>query len=250
VTLAITRVVNASVLIEIGDHVVLTDPYFERRWFLRMREPIGLSVAELPRLAAILGGHGVLDHWQPGSLAAYPFKDATPVYVATRSMEAKAREAGFSRVEVLSWGDERRLASGLELEVAPAQRVVGSMVNSYVLSAGATRVFFGGEARDIEPLRRYREGRPPVDVALLPIDGSRLFRHRLVMDGRDAISAARVLGARVLVPIHYAMKALPPLLRTPFSEVDMADAARGAPDLDVVRLDTGRRWTWGAAAPG
>ena len=52
--LSITRIVNACALITIGDEAVLTDPYFEERWFIRMREPIGMTAAELPKLAAII----------------------------------------------------------------------------------------------------------------------------------------------------------------------------------------------------
>jgi L-ascorbate metabolism protein UlaG (beta-lactamase superfamily) len=43
--LSITRVVNACVLLELGEAAVLTDPYFQAHWFMRMHEPVGLEVA-------------------------------------------------------------------------------------------------------------------------------------------------------------------------------------------------------------
>jgi L-ascorbate metabolism protein UlaG (beta-lactamase superfamily) len=239
-SLAITRVINACVLIELGEHAVLTDPYFTGHWYMRFDEPIGLTVAELPRLAAILGGHSVLDHWQPASLAAYPYKDETPVYVATSSMARKARRAGFSRVEVLDWGEERQITERLGLEVAPAQRSGGLKVNNYVLTCGDLRVFFGSEARDLDPLRRYRAARPAVDLALLPINGARVLGHKLVMDGNDALAATRILGARTLVPIHYTQAPVPLLLQTPFSADDLRRVTTGA--CDVVWLAAGERW--------
>ena len=70
--IAITRIVNATVLIELASGSILTDPYFDSHWFMRFDEPIGLRADQLPPLAAILGGHGVFDHWQPRSLRAYP----------------------------------------------------------------------------------------------------------------------------------------------------------------------------------
>lgn len=248
--LAITRVINACVLLELGDDAVLTDPYFTKHWFMRFREPVGLTVHQIPKLSAILGGHSVLDHWQPASLAPYAFKETTPVFVATRSMKSKARAAGFTRVEVLEWGERRRISSRLELEVAPAQTATRLRVNSYVLSssgapgagAAGVRVFFGSEARDLEPLRRYRAQAPPIDVALVPIDGARVMGHKLVMDARDAIDAARILGAYTLVPIHYALKAVPLLLQTPSSEEDLRRLAHGATDLRAVFLKPGERW--------
>jgi len=157
-------------------------------------------------------------------------------------MVRKAKAAGFARVERLDWGERRRVADDLEVEVAPAQRVSGWNVNSYVLSAGGVRVFFGGEARDLEPLRRYRSQAPPVDIALLPIDGARFLGSKLVMDAGDALDAARILGARVLVPIHYALRSVPVLLQTRGSDVELRTLARTVPDLDVVCLTPGERW--------
>jgi len=242
--LAITRIVNACVLIEFGNEAVLTDPYFEHHWFMRLREPIGLKAAHLPRLAAIVGGHGVFDHWQPRSLGAYPFKQETPVFVATASMMRKAKAAGFRDVEVLAWGATRRISARLHLEVAPAQTAARMKVNNYVLSVDGLRVFIGTEARDIEPLRQYREEHPAVDVALLPIDGSALMGHGLVMGASEAVEASRVLGARILIPIHYALRPIPLLLQTPGSVAELTRLASGVPDLDLIPLETGRRWTW------
>jgi L-ascorbate metabolism protein UlaG (beta-lactamase superfamily) len=245
-SLQITRVINACALLELGADAVLTDPYFTQHWFMRFREPIGLAVHQLPKLSAIIGGHSVFDHWQPSSMATYCFKDTTPVFVATKAMKSKAKAAGFTKVEVLEWGERRRLSSGLELEVAPAQTAMGLRVNNYVLSSGGLRVFFGSEARDLEPLRRYRSVKPGVHVVLVPIDGAQVMGHKLVMNGSDALEAARILGARVLVPIHYALKPVPVLLQTPGSEADLRILAQDVRDLEVVYLKTGERWHYGA----
>jgi L-ascorbate metabolism protein UlaG (beta-lactamase superfamily) len=161
---SITRIVNACVLLELGDDAVLTDPFFDAHWFIRLREPIGMRAAELPKLAAIIGCHGVLDHWQPGSLAEYPYKKTTPVFVATVPMMKRAKAAGFCDVEVLTWNDNRRISDQLSLEVVAGQVAAGMKVNNYVLGAPGLRVFVGTEARDIEPLRGYRTLRPSVDV--------------------------------------------------------------------------------------
>jgi L-ascorbate metabolism protein UlaG (beta-lactamase superfamily) len=159
-SLAVTRVINACVLLELGDDAVLTDPYFTSHWFMRFREPIGLGVSQLPRLSAILGGHSVFDHWRPSSLGGYPYKQTTPVFVATKSMAASARSAGFEKVEILEWGERRRISGALELEVAPAQTVAGLKVNNYVLSTRDMRVFFGSEARDLDRARALRSRGP------------------------------------------------------------------------------------------
>ena len=96
--LAITRVINACVLLELGGDAVLTDPYFTNHWFMRFREPIGLTAHQLPRLSAILGGHSVFNHWQPSSLAPYEFKQTTPVFVVPPLPELAALFKSEARV--------------------------------------------------------------------------------------------------------------------------------------------------------
>lgn len=244
-TLAITRAVQACVLIEIDGRAVLTDPFLRSRWFLPLREPIGLRAAALPRLSAIVGGHGVVDHWHPRSLAGYAHHTETPVFVATPRMRAQALAAGFSRAEVLAWGTTRRVAGDLDIEVVQAQRTMGMTVNSYVLSCGTTRVFVGTEALDLDPIRSYRAAHPGVDVALLPIDASTLLGRPLVMGPAEALTAASVLGARVLVPIHYALSPLPPLLRTRGS-LPQLENLRCEDMPQVVALAPGQRWVYAA----
>lgn len=96
----ITRVVNASAVIEFNEGAVLTDPYFTDHWFMRFNEPIG--VRDLPNLAAIIGSHSVFDRWQPSSLTDYQLKAETPVFVATPSMressQGRTRQSRNSRL--------------------------------------------------------------------------------------------------------------------------------------------------------
>jgi L-ascorbate metabolism protein UlaG (beta-lactamase superfamily) len=240
--LAITRVVNACVLLELSEGAILTDPCLDDHWYYGFLEPIGLRAHQLPRLAAILGGHGVFDHWQPGSLAAYPYKSETPVLVATRSMARKARAAGFRQVSICEWGDALTLSGGLRVEVVASQVDLGLKSNNYVVSSAGHRVFIGTEARALEPLRRYRDASPRADIVLAPIDGTRVFGKKLVMDPSDAIEATRILGGHTLIPIHYGVKSRGFLRQTPLSEHEVMRLAREATDVRVICLRTGVRW--------
>ena len=242
--LFITRIINASVLIEMGEDVILTDPYFRKRWYLGVDEPVGLAPEELPKLSAIIGGHSFLDHWQMKTLEPYPYKAETPVFVATSSMERQARAAGFLSVERLNWGEMRHISNSLSLHVVQAQYSGGLKVNNYVLETAGLRVFFGSETCRLEPLRRYREGGTSVDVVLAPVNGVRLLGLlKLVTNGPEAVEAARILGARTLIPIHDAHRPIPVLLGVSSSSADAQEAAKNAGDgICVVQLKTGERW--------
>ena len=243
---SVTRVVNACALLQFGEDYVLTDPYFKElvSWMPRMREPFGLGVQDLPRLAAIIGGHSAPDHWHLASMDAYPFKDTTKVFCASKPMANKARRCGFLNVEHLSWTETRQVTDKLKLEVAPAQKSGGSLANNYVLSTAEIRVFVGTEACNVEPICEYRSCNEPVQVALLPIDDSRLFGHKLVMNGREAVIAARILGAKALVPIHHSLKPVPIIFQTAWSEEDLRFLAPAVPDIDIRILKSGERWRY------
>jgi L-ascorbate metabolism protein UlaG (beta-lactamase superfamily) len=252
--LAVTRVANACVLLELNGHPVLTDPWFTERWYLRRGEPLGLRVTDLPALTAIVATNFAVNHWDLRAMRDYPHKATTPVYVSAARMARQARALGFRTVEHVGWGETRDLAPALSIEVVPAGRTLAWRNNAYVLTSGRTRVLFGGEIQDVGLLEGYRAHGSPVAVALLPVNGLRPVLGRpLVMGPREAVAGARAVGARVLVPVHDAHAADPLSLvfrRHGSAEDARVLAATQGSGLDVVRLPPGERWEYSAAGAG
>jgi L-ascorbate metabolism protein UlaG (beta-lactamase superfamily) len=216
-TVAVTRVINACVLLDIDGDFVLTDPCFRNPVGMRFREPFGLQVEDLPTLTAIVVGHRVPDHWQPRSLRDYRHRASTPVFVPTRHMARAARRAGFPG-EMLRWG-ERRTVGRLAIDCMPGERVTGMRTNAYIIRSDAVTVLVATEARHVVP-------EVSVDVAVLPIDGAQLFGRPLVMDATTAAATATRLNA-TLVPIHFSQQPRSPLLRCPSGPDDLP------PDIHV-----------------
>jgi L-ascorbate metabolism protein UlaG (beta-lactamase superfamily) len=54
IPVAVTRIINSCVLIEIGGYAVLGDPWFHDRWYLRFGEMPGMRISELPKLGVVL----------------------------------------------------------------------------------------------------------------------------------------------------------------------------------------------------
>ena len=247
-SLFITRVINACVLLEIGEDVVLTDPYFRNPGYHGIEEPIGVPAEDLPKLSAIIGCLSIFDHWQIRSLDAYSYKQETPVYCATRLMARRAKAAGFTQIEVVRWNETRQISERLSLEVLPAQYTAGMRVNNYVLSTPNLRIFFGSEVGALKPLREYRERTSrPIDVVFAPVNGLRLLGFlKLVLSGEEAVEATRILGAKTLVPIHDAHRRNLLFMMFPSSSAASAQAAAEAmgDELNVIRLATGERWEY------
>lgn len=242
-SIAVTRVINSCVLLELDGHAVLTDPWFTERWWLRRGEPLGLGIRDLPPLAAIVVTNPATNHWDLRGLRALPAKDTTPLYVPTAGMARRARAVGFLRAERLRWGQTRDIAPGVSMRVVPAGRTLIWPNNAYAFTTAGGRVFFGGEIAKVELLERYRAEQPPVDLALLPVNGLRpLIGPPMVMGPAQAVTGSSVLGARVLVPVHDA-HGDDPLSRLFRVNGTASDAVRlSGPDLLVTDLPTGKRW--------
>ena len=249
--LAVTRVANACVLLELNGHAILTDPWFTERWYLRRGEPLGLGITELPPLTAIVATSFAANHWDLRALREYRHKSVTPVYVSAPRMVRQGRALGYPVVEHLRWDESRELTPTLSVETVPAGRTLAWRNNAYVFSSGQTRVFFGGEIADVAWLERYRARRVPAAVALLPVNGLRpVVGPSLVMGHKQAVAAANVLGADVLVPVHdaHADDVLSLVFhRHGSAEEAKASAAGESPGLEVVCLHPGERWTYSAA---
>ncbi|MFI7641157.1 MBL fold metallo-hydrolase [Nonomuraea sp. NPDC049400] len=242
-SIAVTRVVNSCVLLELDGHQVLTDPWFIERWWLRRGEPLGLRIADLPPLAAVVVTNPATNHWDLRALRLLPDKDV-PVYVPFPRMARQARALGFRNAERLSWGETREIAPGLSMRVVPSGRTLMWPNNAYAFSTADAEVFFGGEMAEVDPLERYRSGHRAVDLALLPVNGLRpVFGPRLVMDPARAVAGASVLGAGVLIPVHdaHGHDPLSALFRTGGTAADAV--ALAGTRLRVVDLRPGERWT-------
>ncbi|MEO0572754.1 MAG: MBL fold metallo-hydrolase [Bacteroidota bacterium] len=243
----ITRVSNACILMEMGGHAILTDPFFINTKMIGIKEDVAIDPEDLPPLTAIIGCHDIVDHWQMKGLADYPHdKDLVKVYVAMKGQVKSARKYGFNNAEVLQWGETRTIG-GLTIEAVKAQKMMVWRVNNYVLRYGEVSVFFGSEARDLEPLEAYRKKNGPVDIAVFPTNGVHLFGfYQLVMKGEEAVEGTKILGAKKLFVIHDAHPEIPGFIHIKSSRQDAIRKAfsREVPKVDVVHVNPGILWDY------
>ncbi|NOZ00746.1 MAG: MBL fold metallo-hydrolase, partial [Deltaproteobacteria bacterium] len=76
-------------------------------------------------------------------------------------------------------------------------------VNFVLDFPGWGRVFFGGDARlDQDVAHKIADRFGPFGLALLPVGGTRILGRRTVMSPKDAVTAADILGAAKVIPIH------------------------------------------------
>jgi len=74
----------------------------------------------------------------------------------------------------------------------------------YVLQASGFTVYFAGDTLLIPELSDIADRFPNIDVALLPINGLKIFGDQVVMNPIEAAQLCEVLQPRVAIPTHYA----------------------------------------------
>ncbi len=206
--LDVTLLRTSCLLIEYGGLRILTDPFFHRTMRgLPIFRPPGIPLERVGRIDIVVASHLHRDHFdlQAVRQLAHP----QMVLVGCPGTAAFCAGAGLPRiVEIAPWqettvGDVRLTATPADHTGPPPAEV------NVVIRLGPWRIFFGGDARYSEAFTEIGERLGPIDVALLPIGGTRIFGQRTTMDPADAVRACADLRPRWAVPIHEGGEWLP-----------------------------------------
>lgn len=201
--LSVTMVRCSTLLLSCGGVNLLTDPWFAMhlRGLPCFRRP-GLRPEDLPPLDGLLVSHLHPDHFDRRAVARMSPPPAHALFPP----------GALARLDVPPGADWAELApwqgTGLgdvQVTAVPGPHTLPGPdeVNYVVRFPDFGAVFFGGDARlDREVLARVARELGPIRLALLPVGGTRIFGRRTVMNPRDALEAADLLGAERVVPIH------------------------------------------------
>ncbi len=181
---------HAAVELKDGDTTVLVDP------FLTGNPKAAASADELDATTILLT-HGHADHI--GDTVAIAKRTGAPVLAIVEL----AGEIGGEGVEVrdpnlggtvtFDWGSAK-LVPAWHTSTTPKGTV--NTPAGLLIEIGGTTVYHLGDTCLFSDLQLVGRGRE-IDVALVPIGG------HYTMDRHDAVEAARLVGAKTVIPIHY-----------------------------------------------
>lgn len=212
--LSVLWVGHATVLIQMDDLFVLTDPVFTHslgQVTPRLVEP-GLDVANVPKLAAVLISHMHLDHLSFSSLDQIESK--TPIVLVPPGAKSSMPGYDFEIRELDTWQTYR--AGELTISAVPVQHVGGRYgidqafasraFTGYVLEYHGLSVYFGGDtAYNPADFRATHARFPKLALALIPIcpESPRDYMEHTHAGPAQALDAFELLGAERMVPIHF-----------------------------------------------
>ena len=213
--LAVLWVGHASVLIQIEDKVILTDPVLTDsvgQVSTRVVEP-GLELASIPPIDAVLISHVHFDHLSQGSLDLIEDRVGT-LLAPTQAVNYIPRRR-FPVQELAPW-TSWETPDGLRITAVPVKHPgwrygfdgdwMNQAATAYVIEYRGVTVYFGGDtAYHPTHFKRTGERFPGIDLALIPIGPiePRDFMKRVHVDPIEAIRLFRDLGATRMLPIHF-----------------------------------------------
>jgi L-ascorbate metabolism protein UlaG (beta-lactamase superfamily) len=212
--LAVLWVGHATVLIQMDDRYILTDPVFTRtvgELSPRLVEP-GIAPSDLPPISVAAISHAHFDHLSFDSLAM--IEDKIQVLLMPPETRHIMPRYDFEMVELELWQSTE--VNGVRVTAVPVRHVGGRFgidaafseraFTGYVFEYHGLRVYFGGDsAYSTADFRATRDRFKRFDLALLPICPTepRDFMQFTHMDPAEALGAFELLGADRMIPIHF-----------------------------------------------
>jgi len=208
----ITFINHATVLIQFGKTVILTDPVYSWSvsYFLpRLKKP-GIPFNSLPSVDLIAVSHNHYDHLNFRTLRRLRRRNQCAIVMA-QGDGRYARRLGFDRIHELKWWENVEL-NGITITAVPAVHFSGrtpwsrnrSAASGYVFQSNGKSVYFAGDTAGGDFLDELAS-RFSLTVALLPIGAYKphdWFKD-IHLNPRTAIEAFQRCEARYLMPIHW-----------------------------------------------
>jgi L-ascorbate metabolism protein UlaG (beta-lactamase superfamily) len=249
---------HASFLLRLDGRTVAVDPVLSQ-WILGAGQrltPPGLD--RLPSLDLLLISHNHYDHLDAPTVRTLPRH--TPV-VAPGGLGRWFHRRGFTAVTELDWWESARF-DALDVTFVPAHHWsrrglfdhCATLWGGWVLTVPAgLRVYHAGDSAYGPFFAEIGSRYTGIDVAMLPIGAyaPRWFMRTMHVDPEEAVRAAQDVGARVMVPMHWATFRLSrELALEPIERTRAAWTAAGRDRVDLWDLAVGESRPLLTSAPG
>jgi L-ascorbate metabolism protein UlaG (beta-lactamase superfamily) len=255
------RLGHSTVLLKLAGEFWLTDPVFaERASPLSFAGPRRfhappIAIDDLPRLRAVILSHDHYDHLDRA--AVVQLASRTDLFIAPLGVGNRLVGWGIdaAKVRQLDWW-ETAVIGGVTLTAVPARHFSGrtprdrdrTLWTSWVIDAGAMRVFFSGDTGYHADFRTVGEHHGPFDVTLIEAGGYDKRWPDVHMQPEQTLQAHLDLRGRWLLPVHNSTF---DLAFHPWHEpLDRLRSLAAAHGVNLATPVIGARWSMVQPHPG
>ncbi|MGQ3890189.1 MBL fold metallo-hydrolase [Legionella sp. CNM-1927-20] len=216
--LKLTFINHATVLIQMAELNILTDPIWSYRaspfsWIgpARVRNP-GISFTSLPHIDVVLISHNHYDHLDIPTLKRLE-NQFQPLFLVPLGNESLLRRYGIKKVIELDWWQAYFFNSKTIFTFLPTQHWSArwltdrnkTLWGSFGIKLGDKKIYFAGDSGYASHYKKIRERWGSPDIALLPIGAykPRWFMKEVHLNPKEAVAAHLDLGAKQSIAIHY-----------------------------------------------
>ncbi|MDM8523205.1 MBL fold metallo-hydrolase [Desulfococcaceae bacterium HSG8] len=240
--LRVTFINHATLLIQMDNLNILTDPVWSKRvgptsWLgpERVRAP-GVPMENLPRIDYVLISHDHYDHLDKPTIEKLVRRDS-PVFLVGLGVSSHLDDEGISHIEEMDWwqsftpGD-----TDLTFTFVPARHQSGrgpfsenaTLWGGYVIESPGGQVYYAGDTAFGKFVRDIGRRFTRIKLAILPIGSyeARWFMKNQHMNPDDAVQAHMILKAAQSVGMHFGTFAEHPEQTVDQHEHDLADALK------------------------
>jgi L-ascorbate metabolism protein UlaG (beta-lactamase superfamily) len=210
-------VYHSCISISVGNASLITDPYAGSR--LKSSQALARvkQIQSLVKAAdlVILSNH-LPDHYQPEILADVNFKGW--ILAKNERMVLDMEDLGKKAYEVKVnhyYSTPLGQLIPIQLPFSKGQENIGFILET---NDGCS-IFYAGDCYFDEIFFGEIGTKFSINLAILPMSGTKQFGKKLTMDAQEALKAAELLKANAVLPIHLNDKTIA-LIRTSSSEID------------------------------
>jgi L-ascorbate metabolism protein UlaG (beta-lactamase superfamily) len=216
--LRVTFVNHATVLIQMDNLNILTDPIWSERsspidWIgpKRVRPP-GIRLEDLPPIDYVLISHNHYDQLNIKTLR-WLHKKFNPAIITGLGNSKLLTKKGIGNSRDIDWWQRIELTEDVLLTGVPAQHFSSrglfdhnkTLWLGFVIEGSVGPIYFPGDTGYGPHFRQIAEHFGPIYFALLPIGAykPRWFMSPVHMDPQQAVQAHKDLGAHISMGIHF-----------------------------------------------
>ncbi len=202
----VERLTWAGVKLVLEDTTVFIDAVGTDLWDGNAPEGLAPVTTDTRRNYALIT-HAHNDHFDAAALKA--LLGERGYVICHESIAAYVASRGLRVIPAKTFHPVER--GGFLFTAVPANDGFGSEQVSWVVSAGGKRMFHGGDTLWHGQFETIGAQLGPIDIAFLPINGAKVTRDPMpetpaVLTPVQAVDAALLLGAKLLVPIHFGWR--------------------------------------------